>query len=95
MTIAYIGIGSNLGEKIKNCEKAVGYLQIHPDIKNVVKSKWYKTKAMIHPGQMEQGPPKRRPTPFDGVPDYLNGAVRVETSLKPYEILLIDRKSVV
>lgn len=94
MTVVYIGIGSNLGEKIKNCDKAIGYLQIQPDIKNVVKSRWYKAKAIIYPGQIEQGPPKRRPTPFDKgstlgekVPDYINGVARVETNLAPQVLL--------
>lgn len=49
MSIAYIAIGSNLGDRLKNCETAVERLIQDGVTKKVIKSKWCETEALIPP----------------------------------------------
>ncbi|MEK7791218.1 MAG: 2-amino-4-hydroxy-6-hydroxymethyldihydropteridine diphosphokinase, partial [Deltaproteobacteria bacterium] len=41
--IAYIGIGSNLGDRLKNCKDAVSKIDNHPKIKVTKISSWIET----------------------------------------------------
>lgn len=64
-----IGIGSNVGDKRKNCERAVACLRVRPRIRVAKISQWHQTKALCLPGETQ--------------PDFINGAAQLETSLTP------------
>lgn len=70
---AFIGIGSNLGDRISNCKKAVSLIE-QSGIKIKKLSRWYETEAFGKFG------------PVDG-PPFINGAAEVSTSLSPEELL--------
>jgi len=69
---AYIGLGSNLGDKRKNLDDAVRLLTEVPGIDAVKVSSYYETEPV---GYEEQGL-------------FLNAVARVETSLSPKELLV-------
>ncbi len=71
----YIGIGSNLGDRAGNCEKAVALLGRHNEIEVLKVSKWRETKALTR-GNGEQ-------------PLYINGAVKISTRMNPRELLSV------
>ena len=73
--IAFIALGSNLGNRTKNCEDAIAFLKKIPGIHVKKNSKWYETKALT----LDEKPQ----------PDYLNGAVQIETELSPMELLKV------
>ena len=68
---AYIGIGSNLGDRERTIEHAVALLRADPGLDVVSVSSLRETEPW---GPVEQ-------------PRFLNGAVEVETSLEPRELL--------
>ncbi len=70
-TVAYVGLGSNLGERERHLCAGFAALRAHPAVRGVVASRVYET-APIGPG--EQGP-------------YLNAAARLHTSLAPRALL--------
>lgn len=72
--IAYIGIGSNLGNRLANCQGAVDSLGRHAEIRVRNVSRWYETQALA--GE----------TPSND-PPYVNGVVEITTSLAPYDLL--------
>ncbi|MBZ4644925.1 MAG: 2-amino-4-hydroxy-6-hydroxymethyldihydropteridine diphosphokinase [Petroclostridium sp.] len=70
---AYLGIGSNIGDRQSNLDAAVGMLR-HTrgiEIRNV--SSFYNT----------------APVGYTAQPDFLNGVVEIETILTPHELLKI------
>lgn len=67
----YLGIGSNLGDKIKNIKDALAFFEQHPLCKNMRVSNLYQTKPY---GEKAQD-------------DFINGAFAVETLLTPAELL--------
>jgi len=67
----FIGLGSNLGDKRKNIEKAIQYLRQYPDFNLVKQSTIIETKAY---GKTDQ-------------PDFLNCVVEVKTKLTPHDLL--------
>ncbi len=69
--IAYIGIGSNLGDRLKNCKDAVSKLDNHPKIKVTKVSSWIETD----------------PVGYTDQPKFINGAIEIKTSLSPVELL--------
>jgi len=69
--IAYIGLGSNLGDRQQYLTKAIGMLENADGIIVNVISKTYETKPV---GYVDQ-------------PDFLNCVAEVITSLSPYELL--------
>ncbi|RAP34245.1 2-amino-4-hydroxy-6-hydroxymethyldihydropteridine diphosphokinase [Candidatus Marinamargulisbacteria bacterium SCGC AG-439-L15] len=71
MNIAYIGLGSNLGNREENIQTAVSLLSEHPhiDIQNI--STLHQSKATGNTIQ----------------PDFLNGALQLSTWLTPKELL--------
>lgn len=73
MTVCYIGIGSNLGNRKKNIKKAIGYLKEIKNIRLDKVSRIYETEPL--------GGPKQK--------KFLNAAARVKTTLKPAEFLRI------
>lgn len=71
MHIAYIGLGSNMGDKIANLNKAIGELGKVPGNKVLAVSSFYKTEPV---GRAEQD-------------WFVNAAAEIETSLTPRELL--------
>lgn len=70
-TTAYLGLGSNLGDRLANLQSAVELLAAQPGVKVVRSSRVYETDPV-------GGPPQT---------DYLNAVVEVETGLPPRELL--------
>jgi 2-amino-4-hydroxy-6-hydroxymethyldihydropteridine diphosphokinase len=71
MTTAFVGIGSNLGDRETNLERALQLLSADDGIEVIAVSEIRETEPV---GPVEQGP-------------FLNGAARLETSLAPRELL--------
>ena len=71
MTLAFLGIGTNLGDRLAFLQGAVDGLAVTPGIQVVGVSPVYETDPVGGPEQ----------------PDYLNAVVAVETSLGPHELL--------
>ena len=70
----YIGIGSNLGDRQKNIEKAIEQLRHREGIEVIKVSNIYETEPV-------GGPPEQ--------PKYLNGVLEIETSLEPMALLRV------
>jgi 2-amino-4-hydroxy-6-hydroxymethyldihydropteridine diphosphokinase len=70
-TLAYVGLGSNLGDRRGLLEEALRRLDADPDIAVVAVSSFRETEPV---GVVDQ-------------PPFLNGAAAVETSLRPDELL--------
>ena len=68
---AFVGIGSNLGDREGNLRRAIELLSAEEGIEVVAVSELRETEPV---GPVEQGP-------------FLNGAVQLETSLGPRELL--------
>ncbi len=68
---AYIGIGSNLGDRIQNCKLAVKSISSVPKISLIKQSSWIETDPV---GYLDQN-------------RFINGAVLIETSLSPTDLL--------
>lgn len=79
MAVSYIGIGSNLGDRLKSCRMAVERLSAGVG-KVVSVSKWRETEAITAPAGWQSGKPACQPS-------YINGAVCLETKLAPHELL--------
>lgn len=71
MARVYLGIGSNLGDRQANVERAIALLKEHEDIRVQAVSSLRETQPV---GGPPQGP-------------YLNGAVELRTDLRPLELL--------
>ena len=70
---AYLGIGSNIGDKTANCKKAIELLNKHSQAKVTKISDFYETEPV---GYKEQE-------------WFVNCAVEIETDLNPHELLLL------
>ncbi len=68
--IAYIGIGSNLGDRGANCKKAIGLLGELKETKVLAASSFYETEPV---GRLKQG-------------WFINAAVKLETTLPAREL---------
>ena len=71
MATAFVGIGSNLGDRETNLGRALDLLAAEEGIEVAAVSEIRETEPV---GPVEQGP-------------FLNGAARLETSLRPRELL--------
>ncbi len=69
--IVYIGIGSNIGDKIHQCEKAVLQILKIDRHKLLAKSSFYKTKPIGYTNQ----------------DCFVNGVIKIETDLEPIDLL--------
>ncbi len=69
--IAFLSLGSNLGDKLLNLEQALKCLDAYPEIKIIKKSSW-----LANPAIEEAGPN-----------EFLNGVVKIETSFEPLDLL--------
>lgn len=72
MPVCYLGIGSNLGDKRKNLKSALKKINNLKSTKILKVSRFFNTKP--------EGGPK-------GQPDFLNGVIKIRTSLSPFELL--------
>ena len=72
MAVALIGLGANLGDRLGALDRAVERLRTAPGIAVVAVSLWRETAPICGP---------------IGQPPFLNGAVRLETSLSPSALL--------
>ena len=69
--IAYIGIGSNLGDKVGQCEKAISEILKTDHHKLLARSSLFKTKPLGYPSQDW----------------FINGVIKIKTDLEPLELL--------
>ncbi|HBF42910.1 MAG TPA: 2-amino-4-hydroxy-6-hydroxymethyldihydropteridine diphosphokinase [Desulfobacteraceae bacterium] len=67
---AYIGIGSNLGDKLENCLKAIEKIDLSPGLSIKGQSDFYRTEPV---GVRDQD-------------WYVNGVISLVTDLSPYEL---------
>src|SRR5687768_9904073 len=72
MSACLIGLGSNLGDRAETLSRAVSQLLSHPSIRVLARSGWRETRPVGGPG---------------GQGAFLNGAVLLDTSLGPRELL--------
>ncbi|MDP1809180.1 MAG: 2-amino-4-hydroxy-6-hydroxymethyldihydropteridine diphosphokinase [Actinomycetota bacterium] len=75
MSVAYIGLGSNIGFRDDNIKRAVEELDAAADIKVTKVSSIYETKPV---GYLDQ-------------PDFLNAVVEIETTLTPRQLLVVAK----
>lgn len=73
--IAYLGLGSNIGDRKKNLEKAISELSLHKGIRVMACSSLYETEPV---GYKDQG-------------WFINQAVEIETSILPVDLLNITQ----
>lgn len=71
MASVALGLGSNMGNRLASCRRAVRELAAHPRIRVTRRSSWYET----------------RPVGYAGQSDFVNGAVLLETTLAPATLL--------
>lgn len=71
---AYIGIGSNLGDRETNIHRAIDLLKGHAQIEVAKISRIYNTKPLLDEGRGSQ-------------PDFLNGTLEIKTALDPEGLL--------
>jgi 2-amino-4-hydroxy-6-hydroxymethyldihydropteridine diphosphokinase len=72
-SIAYISLGSNIGDREDNLKKALALLDEHPQIRVAAVSSFYET----------------APVGYTDQPDFINAAAELETALGPRELLKI------
>lgn len=81
MAIAYLGIGSNLGDRQANIDKALGFLKEHEDVR-------VEAVSAVFESEPESG--------AMGESSYLNGAIKIKTDLLPLNLLsqlkMIERR---
>lgn len=71
MTVAYIGLGSNVGARARAIRRALSLLAAHPEIDVKKVSSLYETEPLEYPDQNW----------------FVNAAAQVDTTLTPYELL--------
>lgn len=72
---AFVGLGSNLGDKKNHCKAALKLLKRYPDIRISQVSKWHESEALSLPGETQ--------------PDFVNAVARLKTGLSPYELVRV------
>ncbi len=72
--VAYLSLGSNLGDRLENLQRATNLLSTQ-DIKVDAVSSVYESAALIKPGS-------------DPQPAYLNAVVKILTILNPFALLI-------
>ena len=74
--VAFLGLGSNLGDRLANLQAAVDALQTEPGLRVTASSRVWETVPV-------GGPPQ---------PDYLNAVIRVVTDLSARDLLDVARR---
>lgn len=72
MSICFLGVGSNLGDRLKNIRAALKKINNLPGTKIIKTSKIIQSFPLGGPG---------------GQPNFLNAAVKLRTKLTPYQLL--------
>lgn len=72
MTLVAVGIGGNVGDRVRVLSQAISLLQKNPFIKSLQSSSWYETV----------------PIGYEPQPLFLNGALALHTDLSPDELLV-------
>lgn len=67
MSIAYVGLGSNIGDRIKSIKKALIFFNDHPNINLKQTSSFYETEPLEYPDQNW----------------FINAVAEIETTLQP------------
>lgn len=75
MAVAYIGLGSNVGNRDKNLERAIDNLTKEEGIELLRVSSIYETE----------------PVGYENQEDFLNAVVEIETHLDPHELLSVTK----
>lgn len=73
---AYLGLGSNIGNRTKNLELAISTISEHPEILVCAASSFYESE----------------PVGYEDQDWFINQVVRIETSLSPYELLKVAHR---
>lgn len=73
MSIAYIGLGSNLNDKMENLDKAVDLIEHNSKVKVLKRSSVYQTE----------------PVGIKDQPFFVNMVLEVETEISPFELLFL------
>ena len=73
MATAYIGLGSNIGDRIKTIKTAIQLMDNNPDIKVTKTSSFYESEPMEYKNQAW----------------FINSVAEIETSLSPEELLKV------
>lgn len=79
MTTAFIGFGSNMGDRLDYCDRAITLLGLLPASRVTGVSSLYETEPVADPGD-------------PGSRWFLNGVVRLETDLVPSRLLAVCRE---
>ncbi len=74
--VAYLGLGSNLGDRLATLQRAADLLDAEPGVTLVASSRVWETDPI-------GGPPQ---------PDYLNVVLRIETDLTAHELLAAGQR---
>ena len=69
--IIYLGLGSNLGDRIKNLRRAIEHIKNLRDVELLRVSSFYETQALHVTNQ----------------PDFINAAIKIRTTLEPLKLL--------
>lgn len=72
MSICYLGVGSNLGNRQKNIKEAIKKIKALKDAKVLKVSRFMQTKPVGGPS---------------GQPDFLNAALKIQTKISPLNLL--------
>jgi len=72
--IAYIGVGSNLGDRLESCKWAISHIERMDDTTILKESEWRHYPALT---KNEEG----------SQPDFVNGVIKIETNLEAEELL--------
>lgn len=70
-SIVYVSVGSNLGDKLENCRRGIVALEAFTEVRVTGRSRFYRTE----------------PVDFTAQDWFVNGAVRLESTLGPFELL--------
>lgn len=76
MHTAYIGLGSNQGQRLANCQSALKLLGRQEGIEVERVSRWYESDALLIGNHSSQ-------------PPYINAAAQLNTSLSPKDLLSV------
>lgn len=75
MSVAYIGLGSNVGDRLGNIKKSIELLGSSPDVTVEKTASFYETKPV---GYLNQ-------------PDFINTVVKITTKLTPHQLLKVTK----
>ena len=76
VTKAYIGLGSNVGDRIKWHQRAVAALAAHSEVQVVAQSRYYESPALL---------PDNAPAEWNS--SFINQVIAIETTLNPLDLL--------